>query len=1001
MNDPDLSCKRERRRQDVRAHSLFGLDYVEVSDNQLTLNVYFLGKAPKKIGKANLSLAGGRRILDVQIVDALVHRQADPTLDDYLEVRVNKPGDFSTYTLSVVQVDEQGHPTGQPMEGFDPRYDEVSFTFKSGCPSDFDCKQPTVCPPPRRTEPEINYLAKDYQSFRQLILDRLAFTMPDWKETHAPDLGITLVELLAYVGDYLSYYQDAVATEAYLSTARERISIRRHARLVDYAMHDGCNARAWVTIGMSKTDLDQEIDPTQIYFITAFPGAPDNHVLTPADLVKVAPSSYEVFEPLGTNSGEKISIYAAHSEIDFYTWGDCQCCLAPGATSATLVDYWVPEPKDDQGDKKDKKKKKDQGETSSQETITAPIPAGSDPPGFGRALKNLQAGDVLIFEEVLGPKTGNPADADPKHRQAVRLTKMTPALDPLYHSEGQELPQPVVEIEWDPADALTFPLCLSSQAPPPDCACMKNVSVARGNVILVDNGGRTGEQLGTVPTRSTTPRCPTDCEPATVEILPYLFRPKLTQQPLTSCQPLPPPCSAVDLIVQDPRQALPWISLESIPPGPSCSGADSTGVCNAPAPPPLCEVQPLFTFADLDDPTELARSLLLNRQDDPTLEFLWSQLSAETRQSFASTKWDGTSPLPGEIRTPLLNDLHSLLETWSPRRDLLESGPEDRDFVVEMDNDGYAHLRFGDGLLGRQPDAGTAFLASYRIGNGKAGNVGAETITYLVMRQEKLSGVNWLPRNPLPARGGTDPEPIADVKLFAPYSFKSVLNRAITADDYAAIAQDNGRRRELRQTLEASIPEICGVLFQQVQRAKSVLRWTGSWYTALVALDPAGQEGADQALIDEITDYLAPFRRMGHDLLIAPAQYVPLKVSLTVCVLPNYLRGHVEAAVLDVLSNRVLPDGSLGFFHPDNLTFGQGIYVSRLLAAVQALPGVQNVKVTELERFEISEPSVDIADEELPANSVLTLGPLEIARLDNDPDFPENGSLAVDMRGGR
>ena len=71
--------------------------------------------------------------------------------------------------------------------------------------------------------------------------------MPDWTERHVPDLGITLVELLAYVGDYLSYYQDAVATEAYLDTARRRISVRRHVRLVDYRMHDGCNARAWVS----------------------------------------------------------------------------------------------------------------------------------------------------------------------------------------------------------------------------------------------------------------------------------------------------------------------------------------------------------------------------------------------------------------------------------------------------------------------------------------------------------------------------------------------------------------------------------------------------------------------------------------------------------------------------------------------------------------------------------------------------------------------------------
>src|SRR3989442_627943 len=95
-------------------------------------------------------------------------------------------------------------------------------------------------------QPLIDYMAKDYQSFRQLMLDRLSATLPGWQERHAPDLGIALVEALAYVADYLSYYQDAVATEAYLGTARQRISVRRHARLLDYVLHEGCNARAWV-----------------------------------------------------------------------------------------------------------------------------------------------------------------------------------------------------------------------------------------------------------------------------------------------------------------------------------------------------------------------------------------------------------------------------------------------------------------------------------------------------------------------------------------------------------------------------------------------------------------------------------------------------------------------------------------------------------------------------------------------------------------------------------
>src|SRR5437763_577864 len=47
-----------------------------------------------------------------------------------------------------------------------------------------------------------------------------------------------------------------------------------------------------------------------------------------------------------------------------------------------------------------------------------------------RQLK-LQIGDILIFEEVLGPMTGQAPDADPSHRQPVRLTSVTPGIDPL------------------------------------------------------------------------------------------------------------------------------------------------------------------------------------------------------------------------------------------------------------------------------------------------------------------------------------------------------------------------------------------------------------------------------------------------------------------------------------------------------------------------------------------------------------------------------------------
>src|SRR5690606_8912435 len=114
--------------------------------------------------------------------------------------------------------------------------------------SDLDCRPACACPPLTRTAPDIDYLAKDYASFRQMMLDHLARLIPDWQRRTAAGLGVTLVEVLAYVGDYLSYRQDAIATEAYLGTARRRVSLRRHTRLLDYAMHDGCNARAWVQV---------------------------------------------------------------------------------------------------------------------------------------------------------------------------------------------------------------------------------------------------------------------------------------------------------------------------------------------------------------------------------------------------------------------------------------------------------------------------------------------------------------------------------------------------------------------------------------------------------------------------------------------------------------------------------------------------------------------------------------------------------------------------------
>jgi len=867
-----LICNSGLRRESVRQQeALSGLDYLEVGrlfetqlglDDQRYLRVYFLGKAPDDLTKANVRIEGGRRIRDIQVSSVEIHKARRVEFDDFMEVIVDKAGDFSTYTLRVVEKNEQGH--WQPHSRFDPRYDRIDFNFKIDCPNELDCKAQVACPLEPAVEPDINYLAKDYASFRRLILDRLALTMPDWKERHIPDIGIALVEVLAYAGDHLSYYQDAVATEAYLDTARQRISVRRHARLVDYRMHEGCNARAWLCVEVAN-DLSG-IMASDIYFITRLDSVQfaQGTLITEQELRQLPASRYEVFEPI---ADKDIRFYKDHNRIAFYTWGDQQCCIPKGATSATLLGEWVPP------DESGQDSECPPGKHAEPPEITASTRERDST--VSSVKLRLRPGDVLLFEEVIGPETGNPQDANLKHRHAVRLTDVSGDVDPLTG-------QPITHISWSEEDALPFPLCLSVLGPPPDCKIIQDVSIACGNVILVDHGRTVDENLDDVPAGDSSECCKGEGVLAEAVSSAGRYNPALKLFPLTISEAVISDKPAAQSLEQDVHNAVPAIRLTS---------------------------------------------------QDKNMQQL----------------------------------------NWLPQVDLLASQADDVHFVAEFDEDGRAHLRFGNGELGRKLAAGMKFHAEYRIGNGVAGNVGAESIAHVVFKNNPQDGIINV-RNPMPAQGGAEREPISEVKLFAPHAFRKELQRAVIADDYAAIVL-----REFKT---------------KVQNAIARLRWNGSWYEVWVAVDPFGREEADQALLDEITCRLHRYRRMGHDLVVKSAHRVPLDIELAICVRSNYLRGHVKAELLNVFSNKRLTNGKPGFFHPDQLTFGDDVYLSKIVAVAQSVQGIESVEVTRLRRF--GEP----ANNEI-ETGLLPLGPFEIARLDNDPSFPENGKLTLDMRGGR
>jgi hypothetical protein len=780
-------CGTQIRRQKVAGSELNGIDFLEVLPDQVNLHLHFLNPIAAGLTVDSVFIEGGVRIKGIHVTNV----QLSTTDERLLEVTTSATGDFSNYTLRL----QKSFDDPTPPVGYDQVLSSVVFSFRAACPSDFDCMVEQICANPLLPAPVIDYLSKDYASFRRLMLDRLAVTVPDWHERNPADVLITLVELLAYVGDDLSYRQDAVAAESYLSTCRRRTSARRHARLLDYRMHEGCNARTWVHFETQAVALYL---PQGTQVVSGTPGQGTQI----ASLEAMADQLFVVFETM-----HPLTVRRAHNRIGLWTWGDTSCCLPRGATMATLVAT----------------------------------------PGMA-----LAVGDLLLFEEALSPVTGRPADADPTHRQAVRLTRATGNRDELYGVD-------VIDVEWGGVDALAFPLCVSAElsAPtdPSSGAMVLAVAVARANVALADHGR-------TLPAEPVLPAI----VPQEGAYQPTLARGDVTfDVALTAADQKAP---AASLTVADPRQGLPDVTL--------------------------------------------------------------------------------TSPA-GQ---------------WLPKYDLLDSDRFSRECVVEMEDDRVAHLRFGDGVHGRRPTPGDTFTAVYRVGSGTSGNIGHDALRRIVATPQID-----IVRNPLPARGGQDAEPLEAVKQLAPQAFRT-QDRAVTEADYGVVARRH--------------PEVLN--------AAARMRWTGSWWTVLLTVERRGGLAVDLAFRTEVAGFIDRFRMAGYDLEVEGPIYVPLDIAVAFCPRDGFFADQVRLAIVAALTGIASSGVQAPFFSPDRFTFGQPLYLSPLYEAMLAVPGVASVAVSRFQRFG------KVANGELEKGKI-SVAPLEVVRLANDPNFPENGRLDVTLGG--
>jgi len=257
----------------MSTHSQQDLDFlfrrrlaIQGHETQLALdNVNFV--LPSDSGPGGLKLSfiaktdGSRNSTPVGLTSANIQLETldgQPVSQMRIDALLDPVGNSLTASVTLLAETLLADLGGQPIRlrlnnvpNLDPFFSEVIFRIDTNTAPGLDPLLPPALKDAEAPGQGSNYLARDFHGFRQLLLDRMAVTLPEWKERNPADLGMVLVELLADVGDRLSYQQDAVATEAYLGTARQRVSVRRHARLLDYPMHEGCNARTWVHLAVN------------------------------------------------------------------------------------------------------------------------------------------------------------------------------------------------------------------------------------------------------------------------------------------------------------------------------------------------------------------------------------------------------------------------------------------------------------------------------------------------------------------------------------------------------------------------------------------------------------------------------------------------------------------------------------------------------------------------------------------------------------------------------
>ena len=100
----------------------------------------------------------------------------------------------------------------------------------------------------------IRYRVGDHSRFKESLLAGVSRGVPPallrLTTRSDDDFAIGLLDAFAVMADVLTFYQERIANELYLRTARERLSIGHIARLIGYELRPGSAARGSLAFSM-------------------------------------------------------------------------------------------------------------------------------------------------------------------------------------------------------------------------------------------------------------------------------------------------------------------------------------------------------------------------------------------------------------------------------------------------------------------------------------------------------------------------------------------------------------------------------------------------------------------------------------------------------------------------------------------------------------------------------------------------------------------------------